>query len=159
MIVCIIKECVVKPTVSETSAGNSINGIPTLPPTLNLTVQQQRVVVPPPTATAASPEAVTGQVVKFKNWVFGDCKEELDEEKGGGGRRMRDEKECSICLEEFKGEEECRVLKVCEHIYHRVCIDLWLNTENHCPLCRGSVRRGCRNHRLDGVEGNHIDRV
>ncbi|CAN1172726.1 RING-H2 finger protein ATL39, partial [Linum perenne] len=138
------------------SAGNSINGIPTLPPTLNLTVQQQRVVV---AGAAASPEAVTGQVVKFKNWVFG---EEIDEEKGGGGGgggRMRDEKECSICLEEFKGEEECRVLKVCEHIYHRDCIDLWLTTENHCPLCRGSVRRGCRRHRLDGVEENHIDRV
>ncbi|CAN0854184.1 E3 ubiquitin-protein ligase RLIM [Linum grandiflorum] len=46
------------------------------------------------------------------------------------------------------------VLTVCGHIYHRYCIDLWLTNNNHCPVCRGSVRRGGGRR-----EGNHVDRI
>ncbi|CAN0854186.1 RING-H2 finger protein ATL1 [Linum grandiflorum] len=117
--------------------------------------QQQTTETPAPAAGITNNPplpggVVTGKVVKYANWV---SDEKIDEEKGGGGGR-----ECSICLEEFKGEEECRVLTVCGHIYHRDCIDLWLADENHCPLCRGSVRRTGRLD-LDAVDGNHIDRI
>lgn len=48
---------------------------------------------------------------------------------------------CVICLDDFKDGDECRVLRPkCNHMYHKTCIDLWLTKDNHCPLCRGSVR-------------------
>ncbi|XP_021654703.2 RING-H2 finger protein ATL11-like [Hevea brasiliensis] len=45
--------------------------------------------------------------------------------------------ECAICFEKFKEEDECRMfLPSCIHIFHKVCIDLWLSKDNSCPLCR-----------------------
>ena len=47
---------------------------------------------------------------------------------------MKD-KECSICLEEFKKDEE--VIKIeCQHYFHRTCIEDWFNINITCPLCR-----------------------
>lgn len=47
--------------------------------------------------------------------------------------------ECVICLEEFSGDDECRVLPICKHIYHMGCIDRWLMDELTCPVCRTNV--------------------
>ncbi|WCJ23300.1 RING/U-box superfamily protein [Euphorbia peplus] len=49
-----------------------------------------------------------------------------------------DDKECSICLEEFKNGDKCGVLSSCKHVHHKVCIQLWLNggDERSCPKCR-----------------------
>ncbi|GKV10699.1 hypothetical protein SLEP1_g22028 [Rubroshorea leprosula] len=47
--------------------------------------------------------------------------------------------ECAICLEEFSGDDECRVLPICKHIYHMGCIDRWLMDELTCPICRTNV--------------------
>ncbi|XP_030547891.1 RING-H2 finger protein ATL54-like [Rhodamnia argentea] len=53
-----------------------------------------------------------------------------------------DIRECAICLECFEeGEEPC-VLETCNHGYHEGCIEEWLSRNQHCPLCRGSVRAG-----------------
>lgn len=47
---------------------------------------------------------------------------------------------CSICLEEFNGDDEVRVL-LCKHYFHKTCIDRWLGEENvRCPLCRHDSR-------------------
>lgn len=48
-------------------------------------------------------------------------------------------KDCSICLDEFSEGEVCRMLPKCKHIFHRFCIDKWLPTERHCPVCRSPV--------------------
>ncbi|CAN0854176.1 Putative RING-H2 finger protein ATL50, partial [Linum grandiflorum] len=141
------------------TAGNDGNRIPTVQPPSTRTVAGGGAPVRPRPQQHQQQRPV-GEVVKFKNWTAVDCKEvdlekggEEDLEKGGGGRR-HDETDCSICLEEFKGEHECMVLTVCGHIYHRYCIDLWLTNNNHCPVCRGSVRRGGGRR-----EGNHVDRI
>jgi hypothetical protein len=45
------------------------------------------------------------------------------------------DKECSICLEEFKKDEE--LIKIeCQHYFHGNCIDIWFKTNGTCPLCR-----------------------
>ena len=44
--------------------------------------------------------------------------------------------ECSICLSEFKGGDQMRVLD-CGHYYHKDCVDNWLQRKNTCPKCRG----------------------
>ena len=44
-------------------------------------------------------------------------------------------KECSICLEEFKKDEE--LIKIeCQHYFHGICINNWFKTNGTCPLCR-----------------------
>ncbi|GLT70112.1 hypothetical protein SLA2020_422100 [Shorea laevis] len=42
---------------------------------------------------------------------------------------------CSICLEEYKNDEENGTLK-CGHNYHVVCIKRWLSMKNACPICK-----------------------
>lgn len=42
---------------------------------------------------------------------------------------------CSICLEEYKNEEENGRLK-CGHDYHLGCIKKWLSMKNACPICK-----------------------
>ena len=45
---------------------------------------------------------------------------------------------CTICLEEFKFNEELKKLK-CNHIFHKECLEPWLNNKRKCPICRSDV--------------------
>ncbi|KAL5714756.1 Homeobox protein B-H1 [Ranunculus cassubicifolius] len=43
----------------------------------------------------------------------------------------------TICLYEFQGKEEIRRLTNCRHIFHRICLDRWMDHDQKtCPLCR-----------------------
>ncbi|KAH8978098.1 hypothetical protein EDB92DRAFT_1821859 [Lactarius akahatsu] len=43
---------------------------------------------------------------------------------------------CLICLEDYDPEEDLRLLS-CRHVFHRDCVDRWLETgRNNCPACR-----------------------
>ncbi|KAG0515523.1 hypothetical protein BDA96_10G286100 [Sorghum bicolor] len=43
---------------------------------------------------------------------------------------------CAICLSDFADGERIRVLPVCGHRFHVVCIDRWLVSHCSCPTCR-----------------------
>ncbi|KAG9455254.1 hypothetical protein H6P81_008158 [Aristolochia fimbriata] len=44
---------------------------------------------------------------------------------------------CAVCLYEFEGGEEIRRLTNCRHIFHRACLDRWMDHDQKtCPLCR-----------------------
>ncbi|XP_050236002.1 brassinosteroid-responsive RING protein 1 [Mercurialis annua] len=46
---------------------------------------------------------------------------------------------CAVCLYDFEGGAEIRWLKNCKHIFHRACLDRWMDQDrNTCPLCRTS---------------------
>lgn len=45
------------------------------------------------------------------------------------------QKNCSICLEEYKKNDNVNILK-CNHIFHIHCLNLWLCNNSTCPLCR-----------------------
>jgi hypothetical protein len=48
---------------------------------------------------------------------------------------------CSICHDKFKTGEYFRKLPICNHIYHKKCIDKWFITDSknmRCPICRTS---------------------
>jgi len=45
---------------------------------------------------------------------------------------------CSICYSEFQTGVTVRELP-CGHMYHPVCIDVWLESNMRCPMCRGNV--------------------
>ncbi|KAK7394737.1 hypothetical protein VNO78_15274 [Psophocarpus tetragonolobus] len=44
---------------------------------------------------------------------------------------------CAVCLSEFSAEEEIRCMANCKHIFHRACVDRWIDHDQKtCPLCR-----------------------
>ncbi|KAK1297366.1 RING-H2 finger protein ATL5 [Acorus calamus] len=47
--------------------------------------------------------------------------------------------QCSICLDEYEEKELVRVLPECGHYFHLPCIDVWLQKQSTCPICRLSL--------------------
>ncbi|RWW67855.1 hypothetical protein BHE74_00024659 [Ensete ventricosum] len=44
---------------------------------------------------------------------------------------------CVFCLHDFEAVEEVRRLSNCRHVFHRGCLDRWLEHDQRtCPLCR-----------------------
>ena len=43
--------------------------------------------------------------------------------------------DCSICLDNFKNEETI-ITTPCLHYFHEKCLNLWLENNHNCPLCR-----------------------
>ncbi|KAL0920245.1 hypothetical protein M5K25_009366 [Dendrobium thyrsiflorum] len=50
--------------------------------------------------------------------------------------------DCVVCLEGFREGDWCRVLPGCKHLFHRICVDRWLERSKVCPICRGGVAAG-----------------
>ena len=48
------------------------------------------------------------------------------------------EETCSVCLEDFKDGDTIKKLN-CNHIFHKDCLEPWLNENNNCPLCRQNI--------------------
>lgn len=47
-------------------------------------------------------------------------------------------KECAVCQEHFKTQEIGKELK-CDHLFHKDCIEKWLDLHRTCPCCRKEV--------------------
>ncbi|KAI3977087.1 hypothetical protein MKX01_004062 [Papaver californicum] len=45
---------------------------------------------------------------------------------------------CSICLQEYQPKETLKSLPACDHFFHADCIDVWLQINSTCPVCRNS---------------------
>ncbi|KAL2892139.1 E3 ubiquitin-protein ligase RHA1B [Bienertia sinuspersici] len=44
---------------------------------------------------------------------------------------------CAVCLYDFSSGEEIRWLANCNHIFHKDCLDRWMDLDHRtCPLCR-----------------------
>ncbi|KAK9076671.1 hypothetical protein SSX86_005005 [Deinandra increscens subsp. villosa] len=44
---------------------------------------------------------------------------------------------CAVCLYEFDAGDEIRRLTNCRHVFHRCCLDRWMDHDQKtCPLCR-----------------------
>ncbi|CAE7807384.1 rnf126 [Symbiodinium sp. CCMP2456] len=61
-----------------------------------------------------------------------DCTVEVTE--------IEDGYECPICLEECTPETTV-MTKECHHIFHKDCLQHWLQVNSTCPLCRQSLAR------------------
>ncbi|KAF8379416.1 hypothetical protein HHK36_028851 [Tetracentron sinense] len=44
--------------------------------------------------------------------------------------------QCTICLGEYQDKEVLRIIPKCGHNFHLACIDLWLQKQSTCPVCR-----------------------
>ncbi|KAE9619362.1 hypothetical protein Lal_00046888 [Lupinus albus] len=47
---------------------------------------------------------------------------------------------CVVCLIEFQEHDMLKILPSCSHAFHLDCIDIWLQTNDNCPLCRSSIQ-------------------
>lgn len=47
--------------------------------------------------------------------------------------------DCAVCLSKFEQHDQLRLLPLCCHAFHSDCIDMWLVTNQTCPLCRSNV--------------------
>ncbi|GAB2232431.1 hypothetical protein Droror1_Dr00011464 [Drosera rotundifolia] len=59
--------------------------------------------------------------------------------------------DCAICLTEFEGGDEVRVLPQCGHGFHVICIDTWLGTHSSCPSCRQVLVAAARCQKCGGL--------
>ena len=48
--------------------------------------------------------------------------------------------QCAVCQDDIEQTEQCRRIRSCQHIYHKVCIDTWFQESVHCPTCRHDIR-------------------
>eukprot|EP01034_Spumella_vulgaris_P040810 gene40810-50502_t len=46
---------------------------------------------------------------------------------------------CSICISDFATHDVLLELPICQHCYHKECINEWLLLHNTCPLCKSAV--------------------
>lgn len=49
-----------------------------------------------------------------------------------------DSEKCTICLSQFEVDNDVRRLP-CMHLFHKDCVDQWLLTNKHCPICRVDI--------------------
>ncbi|WOL05445.1 hypothetical protein Cni_G14174 [Canna indica] len=57
-----------------------------------------------------------------------------------GRRRCWPPASCAVCLCEFEAADEVRRMSGCQHVFHRQCVDRWLEHGQHtCPLCRAPL--------------------
>uniref|UniRef100_A0A0A9AMJ6 RING-type domain-containing protein n=1 Tax=Arundo donax TaxID=35708 RepID=A0A0A9AMJ6_ARUDO len=52
----------------------------------------------------------------------------------------KDDAQCSICLGEYKEKEILRIIPTCHHNFHLTCLDVWLQKQTTCPICRISLK-------------------
>ncbi|KAK7279216.1 hypothetical protein RJT34_24262 [Clitoria ternatea] len=85
-------------------------------------------------STASEPRGLEEAVIRLIPVInYKPEKEEV------GERRSFCSSECAVCLNEFQEDEKLRVIPNCGHVFHIDCIDVWLQNNAHCPLCRRTI--------------------
>ncbi|XP_022737304.1 E3 ubiquitin-protein ligase RHA2A-like [Durio zibethinus] len=47
---------------------------------------------------------------------------------------------CTVCLDSMEKNDEMRELCKCSHVFHKECLDTWVNEgQVTCPLCRSTL--------------------
>ena len=58
---------------------------------------------------------------------------------------------CSICQDSIVSDGA--ILRTCQHVYHRSCIQTWFGASVRCPVCRRDIREGQANQTSSGATG------
>lgn len=45
---------------------------------------------------------------------------------------------CAVCIEDYKPNDVVRILP-CRHVFHRNCVDPWLQDHRTCPMCKMNI--------------------
>ncbi|KAF4395245.1 hypothetical protein CsatB_007144 [Cannabis sativa] len=54
-------------------------------------------------------------------------------------RRNTSAADCAVCLSKFEADDQLRLLPLCCHAFHSLCVDTWLQSNQSCPLCRSPI--------------------
>lgn len=46
--------------------------------------------------------------------------------------------QCGVCMDSFQDGEDIKKL-FCEHIFHKECLNQWLQSKKNCPLCESII--------------------
>ena len=57
---------------------------------------------------------------------------------GDGGRRVRLDIHCAICMEQFE-ETATLSLLPCGHAFHCDCAEGWIADNDCCPMCKQTI--------------------
>ncbi|KAE8658589.1 Subtilase family protein, putative isoform 1 [Hibiscus syriacus] len=71
---------------------------------------------------------------------YGDFIERLEDHEDEQVKNGDDDRVCRVCLESMERSDEMRELCMCSHVFHKDCIDSWVNEGRvTCPLCRSTL--------------------
>ncbi|XP_056103195.1 RING finger protein 150a [Rhinichthys klamathensis goyatoka] len=45
---------------------------------------------------------------------------------------------CAVCIEDYKPNDVVRILP-CRHVFHKTCVDPWLQDHRTCPMCKMNI--------------------
>merc|ERR1712113_941596 len=78
------------------------------------------------------PPPASKEVVKsLKEFTFNSKEIEMkNEDENEDGHQT-----CPVCKDKFEDGDVCKLMP-CDHLYHKDCIEQWLNHANNCPVCR-----------------------
>jgi hypothetical protein len=71
--------------------------------------------------------------------IDGECIENVENSKLNGENKEKNRESCPICKVEFEELDICRQITSCRHIFHCVCLDMWLQHNITCPMCRHNL--------------------
>lgn len=97
------------------------------------TDQHPSPVAPPNSSSSLSTQMIVDNLILT---TFGEIKERLPKSCGW--------ETCAVCLNQLGMRDEVRELRNCCHVFHRECLDRWLDhdRDHHhktCPLCRAPL--------------------
>jgi hypothetical protein len=46
---------------------------------------------------------------------------------------------CAVCYEDYAEGDTLTSPDKCGHVFHKACLDKWLEQKNECPTCRGAI--------------------
>jgi hypothetical protein len=46
---------------------------------------------------------------------------------------------CAVCYEDYAEGDNLTSPDKCGHVFHKACLDKWLEQKNECPTCRGAI--------------------
>ena len=68
--------------------------------------------------------------------------------------------ECVVCTNRIEQEDKVRVPMNCRHVFHRECLDGWVDHgQPTCPLCRSKLVTTSQNHYDDQVDPWRMERM
>ncbi|XVE58185.1 hypothetical protein DITRI_Ditri04bG0150100 [Diplodiscus trichospermus] len=70
------------------------------------------------------------QVLEYGNFI----------QRFGDEQQVEGNTICGVCLESMEKSDEIRELCNCSHVFHKDCLDIWVNEgQVTCPLCRSAL--------------------